>query len=264
MYLNFNTELFFKSLRCTILWNGGFIMKKFISLSFVGIILFSSIGTSIADVPLKGSIKDNVVSDVPQWSEFCPSKYLNIKEAKAPNTFVDVLLLSTIILVPVAISHMNEYGNTIYWVERRKQFDSEVSICLADNSKSASDCFINVRKAEQIKNASWKDFNQDLASTSAQIMVPAIGAFAQGLSNVSTINNVNTNPNVVNSSNTGSVNNSKSKFQSCQNRCEAERITCQRGVQSTPTFGNDISASRNSHLVQCDLNYSNCLARCSY
>jgi hypothetical protein len=240
-------------------------MKKtfFTSVFLASAIFILNTSLSIANEPIKGGVSASVASYAPQWEEICPAKYVHTIKAKPPNMLVDVLLTCSLVFLPLSMEHTTDYGCQVYWVERHKEFNKSIQNCLANESTILS-CFDKVRKDEAEKTASWNTLQAQMAMQNAQIMMQAANTFQTQMMSIpaqqANVYNVAAPvQNVVNSSN-----NAQLRAQSCQNRCESARVSCRSGVQSAPTFGNDMSVSRSSHLAQCELNYSRCVARCSY
>lgn len=63
----------------------------------------------------------------PQWSEFCPTNYINAK----PSRFNDV---------------------SNYWYNRRVQFDESMAFCIPYSGESLNSCYSKIRNEELRKN----------------------------------------------------------------------------------------------------------------
>ena len=97
---------------------------------------------------------------IPQWSEFCPDKYLNVQWEK--NTwekwkiFPSFIPLIGIIYLPYAL-YRDHQGKEInkkdYWYDRKLAFQKEVNSCgMLENNDNRINCYIKVRDMEQHKN----------------------------------------------------------------------------------------------------------------
>ncbi len=244
-------------------------MKKLVSMFLVLILsgFFSSL--TLASEPLKGEVNASVQSNSPRWEEFCPQKYLNAQhiDAKLPSVYASFFMGLTIVLAPYGYYLCNKYEKAAennYWVSRHQTFDDEIAACYK-NKKTEQDCFAKVRENENAANLQKQLAEVQIQAAKAQIYVQAVNSALNQFqtTQMNNFNTVNTTPSVVNTNSYNYGSNNNSKIRLCESQCDNQRIMCRRGVQSAPTFGNDMSASRNAHLEQCELNYSRCVMRCS-
>ena len=76
----------------------------------------------------------------PQWSEFCPPKYLNVKYIE-----------------PAWWRGYVEDNN--YWVTRKQEFGNNIKYCRGiKNSQEQSACYEDIRKTERNKNVQYEAF----------------------------------------------------------------------------------------------------------
>jgi len=110
-----------------------------------------------------------VYADVPspQWLEFCPYKYQNAQNKQdikynpliKPTAFV--AQVCTLNLVPFYWNIQKSEKEVVtnnYWVNRKLQFDNEISLCAqSENTDNKVMCYMNVRQIEQGKNAQFQN-----------------------------------------------------------------------------------------------------------
>lgn len=76
----------------------------------------------------------------PQWSEFCPPKYLNVKYIE-----------------PTWWRGYVEDNN--YWVTRKQEFGNNINYCRGiRNGQDQSACYEDIRKTERNKNVQYEAF----------------------------------------------------------------------------------------------------------
>ena len=90
----------------------------------------------------------------PDWSEFCPIKYLNAEYQENNYSYgANVLLGLTIIGLPFVIhtgSKSLRLDTSNYWVSRHKAFENEIATCKSDPNNQAQ-CFMQVWQIEENK-----------------------------------------------------------------------------------------------------------------
>lgn len=94
----------------------------------------------------------------PQWSEFCPSEYVNaeyIQDNTFPN-WANALLACSIVGLPIAVHDKNKYdyiATNNYWVDRRHNFESKLKSCDGiTNENELMYKYLSIRQAEAIND----------------------------------------------------------------------------------------------------------------
>lgn len=256
---------------------------------FIFLLVFSLLWINIDKSTAANNIEGSVTKQcIPKWEEFCPKEYLSVD--KKPGALVGFSLFwKANSNVSVNFPKWTEHSYNVYWAKRHKGFVSEMNACLKDKDNSEK-CYERTRQKEQAKQASWLKLQQfytnayanalvyeverakDKAETleelkdlgkEAVMIVPLVLADAM----VSTVNGGNPNNysyNYQNSHQNNSTNSDKQeRVNACINRCSQERIKCCRNINSTASFGNNISTTKQYYVARCEKNYSECVSRCS-
>lgn len=95
----------------------------------------------------------------PSWSEFCPEQFVNAEyidiNVKQKHQWKDMLYCGLFGVVGLlfcsSFQNKEKINTNNYWVSRRNEFESELSLC--DNPKTdKSLCYLQVRQLELTKN----------------------------------------------------------------------------------------------------------------
>lgn len=110
----------------------------------------------------------------PEWSEFCPKRYLNAKYRENnshANRLFGGLLTCTIYGAPIGIPILiwnKNVDNRNYWANRRTEFNNEIEGCnRMDNYDSKINCYASVRSIEYSKNQDYYASTTNTSSSSS-------------------------------------------------------------------------------------------------
>ena len=173
-------------------------MKKFITLFLLALLLSSS---SIGFAEVKS----------PEWKDFCPPKYANVKYdfndyTYHGNSFKETLLFLSIIGIPKFMDKCNQaYSLRLkkneqlinnYWASKRATFEKELDICKSDPNNQSL-CYLKVMEREENRNyreelkalAEKQMFMQSLNNMQSDIQAQQLNNNLKNINN--SINNLN-------------------------------------------------------------------------
>lgn len=150
-------------------------MKKISIFVFILCIWLTNTGLLKASVP------------EPQWSEFCPYKYLNIMPVKHP-WYSNILYITR-----------ENNKNYDYWTTRKLQFENEIKLCQQiQNTEQLVGCYINIRQIESAKN---NNYEQNLIARQ-NLQIQRLNAINAMNTNIE-LQNINNNLNGINNNTYG-------------------------------------------------------------
>lgn len=91
-------------------------------------------------------------SFIPQWSEFCPVKYLNAEQMEYMTTssWKNILCIVSLLGIKYRIQYVKTNN---YWVDRKNSFENEIGLCNENESNDDKiSCYMKVRQLEVEKN----------------------------------------------------------------------------------------------------------------
>lgn len=100
---------------------------------------------------------------VPNWSDYCPARYLNAK----PMSYKEYQKLQKYKYIPVLPNVYKEYNKkAAYWSDRKVKFDRFVEICAKEfpNSQKGS-CYKRIEEREMRLNNKLKDDMKQFVNT---------------------------------------------------------------------------------------------------
>lgn len=258
--------------------------KKFLVSTFLVLsILFFNTVFSVASQPMKCSVKTSISQYTPRWDEFCPPEYIdtNYKPKhglpKLPDAPKDPGFWGYIF--PYCINpKWNQYDKALkqhdkdikqycldvdiytaeleharlvsYWSQRRKAFDSEIKLCLA-NKSTTSACFMQVRQLEEYKTALKNGQDLQKAQQTQQAAQFAAQQAAQDAQML--MQNINNSQMMM----MQSINNAQSQFQAQQMNNNLNNINSSINNFNNNANTNSNTTNSNLHAINHNLNRIN-------
>lgn len=120
------------------------------------------------------SIATTQKPQAPQWAEFCPPAYVYAEYQEATyNELTNGLLAASLIGLPIAMNNHNKYLEALdsnYWVNRREQFNTNISYCNSiTNNDNIVNCYMQVKSQEYAKNSEYNN-NEMMAAMASKIV----------------------------------------------------------------------------------------------